>query len=278
MASDRSVSAAEFNGVKLVDRPWFPYLCTEVEHWRWETRDQPHYNFWVAIAGEGYLSCDGQMYPVEPGSFFVFSPGQEISAAHYSGPRITRFSAHFLPTLKGKVVGGVDCFPVLGGKIESLSLLQRQIDVVMRTAIRRQEDETLTELIHKLIVQACGQSAVDVGASLDPRVAKAIKVFREDPASVSSMDDFARSLGISRSHFDRAFSSLVGTPPQKFLLNCKMIQARRLLESSSLRVGEIAEALGYKDIYFFSRQFKSHCGSSPQNYRKSLTEAPVSGG
>lgn len=272
MTDSHSISAAGFDGVKLVDRPWFPYLCTEVEHWRWETRDQPHYNFWVAIAGEGYLSCDGQMYPVEPGSFFVFSPGQEISAAHYSGPRITRFSAHFLPTLGGEVVDAVDCFPVLGGKIESLSLLQQQIDVVMRTAIRRHDDAKLTELIHQLIVQACGQTEIDAGASLDPRVAKAIRLFREDPASVESMDDFARSLGISRSHFDRAFSKLVGTPPQKFLLNCKMIQARRLLESSSLRVGEIAEALGYKDIYFFSRQFKASCGSSPQNYRNSLIQ------
>ena len=119
--------------MQLVDRPWFPYLCTEVEHWRWETRGQPHYNFWVAIAGEGYLSCDGQMYPLKPGSFFVFSPGQEISAAHYSGPRITRFSAHFLPTLNGKVIDSVDSFPLTGGNIESLALFQRQIDVVMRT-------------------------------------------------------------------------------------------------------------------------------------------------
>ena len=107
-------------------------------------------------------------------------------------------------------------------------------------------------------------------ASLDPRVAKAIRIFREDPASVQSMDSFARTLGVSRSHFDREFSTQVGQPPQQFLLNCKMIHARRLLESSSLRVGEIAEALAYKDIYFFSRQFKSYCGCSPLNYRKSL--------
>ncbi len=86
------------------------------------------------------------------------------------------------------------------------------------------------------------------------------------------MDGFARSLGISRSHFDRAFSHLVGKPPKQFLLNCKMIHARRLLESSSLRVGEIAEALGYRDIYFFSRQFKACCGLSPVNYRKSLLD------
>ncbi|MBT8044785.1 MAG: AraC family transcriptional regulator [Verrucomicrobiae bacterium] len=260
-----------FDGIKLVDRPWFPYLCTEVEHWRWETHDQAHYNFWVALSGEGYLSCDGTMYPVQPGSFFVFSPQQQISAAHYSGPRITRFSAHFLPTLRGKILPSVDCFPLLGGKIDSLPLIQRQIDVVMRTAISRQDDANLANLLYQLIAQSCGRLDItgDSGSTvlnpIDPRVAEAIHIFREDPASVASMDAMARQLGISRSHFDRAFSSQAGQPPQQFLLNCKMIHARRLLESSSLRVGEIAEALGYNDIYFFSRQFKTFCGLSPMN-------------
>jgi|TARA_B110000908_G_scaffold127718_1_gene149868 AraC family transcriptional regulator of arabinose operon len=261
-----------YDGVQLVDRPWFPYLCTEVEHWRWETRDEPHYNFWVALSGKGYLSCDEETYPVEPGSFFVFSPRQKISAAHYSGPRITRFSAHFLPTLKGDLLDSVASFPVLGGKVDSLQLLQRQIDVVMRTAISREDDTKLAGLIYQLIQQSCGQTGVTAGVSLDPRVAEAIRIFREDPASVHSMDEIARTLGISRSHFDRAFSKQVGQPPQKFLLNCKMIHARRLLESSNLRVGEIAEALGYKDIYFFSRQFKSSCGLSPMNYRNSFLQ------
>lgn len=255
-----------------MDRPWFPYLCTEVEHWRWETHGEAHFNFWVALSGEGYLSCDGDTYPVKPGSFFVFSPEQKISAAHYSGPRITRFSAHFHPLLAGEVLGSVGGFPVLGGVVESLPLLQRQIDVVMRMAIQREHDVKLAVLIHQLIVRSCGQADISVGASLDPRVAEAIRVFREAPASVGSMGGFARSLGVSRSHFDRAFSHLVGQPPKQFLLNCKMIHARRLLESSSLRVGEIAEALGYKDIYFFSRQFKACCGLSPVNYRKSLLQ------
>ena len=262
-----------FDAIQLVDRPWFPYLCTETEHWRWETKDATHYNFWVALAGEGYLSCDGQMYPLQPGSFFVFSPQQEIFAAHYSGPRITRFSAHFLPLSEGEIIDSIPGFPALGGQIRSLTLLQRQIDVIMRTAMSRDQDEELARQVYQLIQQFCVQGKATADTALDSRVANAIRIFRENPAAVDSMTAFASSLGISRSHFDRKFTSEVGEPPQKFLLNCKMIHARRLLESSNLRVGEIAEALGYKDIYFFSRQFKACCGSSPQHYRKSLLQS-----
>lgn len=259
-----------FDQLYLVDRPWFPYLCTEVEHWQWETKGDAHYNFWVALAGEGYLSCDGITYPIQPGCFFIFSPQQKISAAHYSGPRITRFSAHFQPESGGLVGEPTHNSSVLGARIESLDWLHKQIDVIMRIAIRREDDTELSEKLYRLMEQCCLSNDLSIENSLDPKVALAIRTFRDNPASVSSMTHFARELGLSRSHFDRKFSQQVGQAPVQFLLNCKMIHARRLLESSHLQIGEIAHTLGYRDIYFFSRQFKQFFGTAPTAYRRAL--------
>jgi AraC-like DNA-binding protein len=259
-----------FDSVELVDRPWFPYLCTEVEFWRWQTEGDAHFNFWMALAGDGYLSCEARTFRIQPGSFFIFSPEQRISAAHYSGPRITRFSAHFFPTQRGERIGGLEDFPLLGGKVENLALVQRQTDAIMRIALRREDDTVLARKLYELIVQVHSGAGCSSGAGLSPVVSEALRRFREHPASVESIDAFARELGTSRSHFDREFSRQVGQPPRQFLIHCKMIEARRYLESTQLRVSEIAEALGYRDIYFFSRQFKQLVGSSPTNYRQGL--------
>lgn len=256
-----------FDRVKLVDRPWFPYLCTEVEHWQWETKGDPHFNFWVALAGKGYLTCDGQTYPIVPGSFFIFSPKQEISAAHYSGQRITRFSAHFLPLKQGQTLVQADGLPCLGEIAESVDGMRQQIDRVMRIALRREEDLVLEDTIYQLIQNCLGQPCSVTPALVDPRIARAIECFRDTPASIDSIDALARSLGLSRSHFDRRFTQQVGQAPNQFLINCRMIHARRLIESTQLRIGEIARSLGYKDIYFFSRQFKANYGLSPRRYR-----------
>jgi AraC-like DNA-binding protein len=266
----QQTSALEFDSLHLVDRPWFPYLCTEVDFWQWKTAGEDHFNFWLALAGEGYLSCDGQAFRIRPGSFFIFSPHQNINAAHYSGQRITRFSAHFFPIRNGERLKELPGLPLLGATVTSRAPVQRQIDVIMRIALRREDDTMLAGKLHELILQVAGGSDVANREGLSPSVGEALRVFREHPASVESIDQFARGVGISRSHFDREFTRQVGQPPRQFLINCKIIEARRYLESSSLRVGEIAEALGYKDIYFFSRQFKQLVGQSPANYRRGL--------
>lgn len=261
-----------FDAIEVVDRPWFPYLCTEVEHWEWRTSGDGHYNFWMALSGDGYLRCGAQTYRIHPGAFFIFSPHLNISAAHYSGPRITRFSAHFHPLKDGRRVTNVPGLPLLGGEVQSLSLAQRQIDVIMRLALRRDEDAVLAQKLHAFILQCTGASEHWPEVALSGHVAEALRLFRESPASVGSIAQVARRLGVSRSHFDREFTRQTGQAPQQFLINYKIIEARRYLESSHLRVSEIAEALGYKDIYFFSRQFKQLVGQSPMQYRKDQKE------
>lgn len=256
--------------IEVVDRPWFPYLCTEVEHWEWKTSGDGHFNFWMALTGTGYLRCEDETYRIYPGAFFIFSPKQNITATHYSGARITRFSAHFHPIKNGQRVSQLDGFPILGGEVQSLSLAQRQIDVIMRIALRRDDDRVLAEKLYEFIAQCTGERETLPEVALSPRVSEALRIFRETPAAVSSISQVANELGVSRSHFDREFTQQIGQAPKQFLINCKMIEARRYLESSHLRVGEIAEALGYKDIYFFSRQFKQLVGQSPMQYRQAI--------
>ena len=46
-----------------------------------------------------------------------------------------------------------------------------------------------------------------------------------------------------------------------------MRRARMLLTESGNSIGWIADRLGYRDVYFFSRQFKRFHGKSPTAFR-----------
>ena len=46
--------------------------------------------------------------------------------------------------------------------------------------------------------------------------------------------------------------------------------AQRLLRFTSLRCYEIAQRVGYANVYYFHRQFKKRLGITPTRYRQSM--------
>jgi len=81
------------------------------------------------------------------------------------------------------------------------------------------------------------------------------------------MKDLAESLDISYRHFRRLFKSSAGMPPQSYLSNLKIIQAKKLLEEP-FAIKKIARMAGFKDPCHFSRLFKQKVGMSASQWRK----------
>ena len=52
-----------------------------------------------------------------------------------------------------------------------------------------------------------------------------------------------------------------------YLTQLRIEASKKLLENSSLSLGEIAKQVGFSDSYYFSRVFKAECGCSPSLYR-----------
>lgn len=269
MSQKSPTPALSFEAIELVDRPWFPYLCTEMDRWRWENRGFEAFNLWIVLGGEGHLRCEGITYPLQAGATFIFAPGQTISAKHVHGQCITRFSAHFFPLLEGGRLQRVAGLPVMGGRCADLADLKEEVEGIMRMACQSDDEGVLTEQVYKLISRATGEGCVAQSeGSLNPRIAEAIRIIHETPWEVTSIPALARKIGWSRPHFDREFCQQVGQPPKRYLLHCKMRRARALLSSQRLSISEIADSLKYQDVYFFSRQFKQYFGLAPTVFRE----------
>jgi AraC-like DNA-binding protein len=89
-----------------------------------------------------------------------------------------------------------------------------------------------------------------------------------DIAADPDWDAEARRAGIGLSTFRRIFTRFVGLPPHRYLVRRRCVAARRLLADSVEPLRVIAEHLGYRDVYFFARQFKQVVGIPPGEYRK----------
>lgn len=79
--------------------------------------------------------------------------------------------------------------------------------------------------------------------------------------------DYAELLAKSPKTLSNAFKKLGSKPPQQFIIDRKMLEARRLLAYSNLTISEVGNELGFSDIQSFSRFFKREEGVSPNSYK-----------
>ncbi len=87
--------------------------------------------------------------------------------------------------------------------------------------------------------------------------------------------ELARKHGLSASTFRRHWAALVGEPPARYAMRLRLEEACRLLVESRMKVGEIAETLGFNDPLYFSRRFRLEIGVTAAEYRQSH-QAPLS--
>ena len=86
-------------------------------------------------------------------------------------------------------------------------------------------------------------------------------------ASDLSIAQIAAALGLSEGHLSHLFKKETGVTVGAYLTRCRIQRAMALLRERKLRVYEVAEAVGYRDIAYFSGIFKKTVGMSPTEYQ-----------
>jgi len=81
-------------------------------------------------------------------------------------------------------------------------------------------------------------------------------------------DHLAIEAGMSPRTYRRRFAAALGTSPQAYAIACRIGHARQMLGATELPIKTIAQQLGYRDVFFFSKQFARFAGISPAAYRR----------
>lgn len=129
-------------------------------------------------------------------------------------------------------------------------------------------------VLEELIAGTCTRSPHLSGTQLHhvQVVEAAAAAMRESPSETGDLETLAARHGYSLAHFSRLFRAHIGCSPRAFLVACRLSRARDLLLNTAMTVSQIADALGYSSVYFFSRQFRQHVGVAPGRYRQQATD------
>ena len=99
---------------------------------------------------------------------------------------------------------------------------------------------------------------------------RACERLEADLAGKSTLQQIAADLGLSTSHFSRAFRISTGLPPHQWLLHQRVAKAKQLLSEGSSPLSEIAITSGFANQSHLTRVFSTIAGVSPGAWRREM--------
>ncbi|MBP1995972.1 AraC family transcriptional regulator [Paenibacillus eucommiae] len=243
--------------------------------WKWNTVGRPFddCDLWYVWSGEGELELNRQKRSISRGCCFLFRPGDETRGEHNPQKPITVSYIHF--SLPATAVEAFASFYRVRDMLTFELYLTRYVHARMEGHSGDEEEARL--LLYLLLLQlererkAEAQHPKNSEQEQDQElftsiheVANYVRQFPSMPHSVTKLAERAR---LSPRYFSRKFKEIMGRTVESYMIDMKIERAEHLLRFNGMNVSEVAAALGYDNIHYFSRQFKRYRGMSPSELR-----------
>jgi AraC-like DNA-binding protein len=172
-------------------------------------------------------------------------------------------------------VGQLDCQFGTGFRDEAV----HHIGAALLQGLRRPAEVSQLFVDHMMlaltahVAQAYGglRNAEPVPRGLAPwQVRHACEKLQSDLSGKFALQEIAAELGLSVSHFSRAFRASAGLPPHQWLLRQRVSAAKQLMTVRGLTLAEIAISVGFANQSHFTRVFSALVGVSPGAWRREM--------
>tara|TARA_B100000609_G_C17141828_1_gene395938 strand:+ start:148 stop:987 length:840 start_codon:yes stop_codon:yes gene_type:complete len=194
------------------------------------------HNYEVAEPREAiYINYDNSLVPeIKKAGLFVHPPVWEVRIT----PEISEIIRELRELMKhSQEFGSAD-------RIDLLSIKLWQELLLMRDANMKRDD-----FIEGRLYRIASFLQINLSSNID-------------------FDGLIAENGFSRRSFFRHWKKYFEVSPLQYLRDLKMQEAGRLLQVSDMKIGQIAELLGFDDFAYFCAVFKKYYGSTPLQYRR----------
>lgn len=237
----------------------------------------------VTEVGLQQFRCRGQRNLSTPGQAFLLAPGEIHDG---DAPQAGGFTYRTLYIEPAWFEHGwhrlVDDAPALGEPVFDATLasdarlvaaIHGAIHALHHGARRMTRQAALDALLLALRRHANWRTA-DAPAVDSPALALAARDYLHAHVTDDiGLDDLAVALGVSRFRVSRVFKAAFGMPPHAYLIQLRIVQARRRLMAGEAPA-ETAAALGFADQSHLGRWFRRAYRLSPAAYRRRCTNIP----
>jgi len=242
--------------------------------WDWYPPPLSDFDLWYALSGKGEMRINGEDFLIQKGSCFLVRPKDQPQAEqditdplrvifiHFncSPPEALHSYAEFLPNRFTRIIE----------TFHFEALLNRILEIDTRQSSFKEEEFDF--IMKQLFIQLYREQSEQ--QQLDPLMIKhkqlvqhIIPYIKEAHGHDVSYEELSELVGLSPTYFRKIFKKVMGISLKQYTHDLRLQRAMHLLQETSMNVSQVAETIGYANIYFFSKQFKQYFGYPPSDFK-----------
>lgn len=242
--------------------------------WRWENAPETAdmLNLWYVVDGVGTLTMRDHVYHLRAGDCFVIRLWEYCLGEHDPEHPLTVHWSLYRPRQAHGPLANEELPPVhrhLSNPAFFIPLYERAITAFNGDAAQREQAEVWMSATLLALAEEDRHAPLQaVEREAYAQVQRICDRIRANPGAPVNVAALAEECHYTPGHFTRVFRRYTGLTPQAFITQTRLDAAKSLLYISNYSITRIAEILGYRDVFFFSRHFREHTGLSPLAYRQ----------
>lgn len=231
------------------------------------------YTLWLVHQGTGAIIVDGRPLSIRKSHCLLFTPGTRVEFVHSPGQMLHVYALSFEVHADTGAAPEDDVLALSSNRAVSVHPLPKFI--AMMDALgdfgpacagldKFKRSIALQELLYHFLVQAFAEQPVNSKEAVEQTIAYMQEHYKR-PLKLSDLSVMA-CLGVRQ--YCHVFKQVTGASPMDYLYRLRIEQAKKLLRVSSLDMLSVANQVGFKDEFYFSRRFKQQEGVAPSVYVK----------
>lgn len=240
--------------------------------------------------GEGTISIDDRTYALDKDLMYVVTPGQKwhIRATHLNGFAIC-VCPHFMHLLHGQSELAFLSLFVPGHHVDPIPLQSKQVvneflDLVRligreMASTHSMRDESLKTMLMIFLIYFGHEVELSkkvTGAKKDEAtVTHFLQLLKERISSMKQVNDYALALKVTPNYLNLVIKRFTGYNASQHIRQFIIMEAKRQVICSGLRMKEVADRLGFTDHAHFSKYFKTYTGVTFSHFRTSIAQGVI---
>lgn len=223
------------------------------------------------VDGKGHYQTEEREYSVLPGHFFILPPGKfHMYQADIRNPWTiywVHFSGNMVKALNNLIK--IEDFIAPSKIAPDKRIIEQWNDIygALNTELTEQHLTYANLSLYRLLAFFVCPVQVSAPVHKEDPISNSIAYMKMNINQLFTVNDLAAKQNFSTSHYATLFKNKTGNAPIDYFIRLKIKFACQLLKQSDLKIADISVAVGYDDVFYFSRIFKKITGNAPSEYR-----------